>query len=89
MGSELEDLGRELLESQVEGDHEHPQDQVDRLAAFILAEVDGEPSQSEGAIDTAIRVIRRQAAALRSVRNFASVCRQNAQHAVDVVEHDA
>ena len=34
------------------------QAQVDRLASFILAEVDGEPSQSEGAIDTAIRVIR-------------------------------
>lgn len=32
--------------------------QVDRLANFIMAEVPGEPSQSEGAIDTAIRIIR-------------------------------
>jgi hypothetical protein len=32
--------------------------QVDRLARFIMAEVPGEPSQNEGAIDTAIRIIR-------------------------------
>ena len=32
--------------------------QVDRLAKFILAEIDGEPSQSEGAVDTAIRLLR-------------------------------
>lgn len=34
------------------------QGQIDELAAFILAEVDGEPSRSEGAVDTAIRVLR-------------------------------
>ena len=32
--------------------------QIGRLADFILAEVPGEPSQSEGAVDTAIRIIR-------------------------------
>lgn len=31
--------------------------QVDRLARFILAHVPGEPSQNQGAIDTAIRII--------------------------------
>ena len=33
--------------------------QIDRLAKFIMAEVPGEPSASEGAVETAIRVIRR------------------------------
>lgn len=32
-------------------------EQVDRLARFIMERVPGEPSQSQGAIDTAIRVI--------------------------------
>jgi len=32
--------------------------QIDKLANFIMAEVEGEPSESEGAVDTAIRVIR-------------------------------
>lgn len=32
--------------------------QIEKLADFIMAEVDGEPSQSEGAGDTAIRIIR-------------------------------
>ena len=33
-------------------------DQVEELSRFIMAEVPGEPSQSEGAIETAIRLIR-------------------------------
>lgn len=33
-------------------------EQVDTLAKFIMAEVPGEPSQSQGAVDTAIRIIR-------------------------------
>ena len=37
---------------------ETAQQQIDRLARFIMEEVPGEPSQSEGAIDTAIRLIR-------------------------------
>jgi hypothetical protein len=32
--------------------------QVDRLAKFIMDQIPGEPSQSEGAIDTAIRLLR-------------------------------
>lgn len=32
-------------------------EQIDKLGTFILEHVQGEPSQSEGAIDTAIRVI--------------------------------
>jgi len=33
------------------------QDQVKRLAEFIATNVPGEPSQSEGAIDTAISIL--------------------------------
>lgn len=32
--------------------------QIERLATFIMDEVPGEPSQDQGAIDTAIRIIR-------------------------------
>lgn len=32
--------------------------QIQRLANFIMAEIPGEPSQNEGAIDTAIRLLR-------------------------------
>jgi hypothetical protein len=38
---------------------ESPERQIDRLGNFILAEVAGEPSANEGAVDTAIRVIRK------------------------------
>lgn len=37
---------------------ENAQRQIKRLADFILKEVPGEPSKNQGAIDTAIRVIR-------------------------------
>jgi len=37
------------------GEPEHKQ--VDRLADYILSEVPGEPSQDQGAVDTAIRLI--------------------------------
>lgn len=33
-------------------------EQIDRLAEFIMKEVDGEPSKNEGAVDTAIRLLR-------------------------------
>jgi len=32
--------------------------QIDKLANFIMNEVEGEPSQSEGAVDCAIRIIK-------------------------------
>jgi len=42
--------------------------QINRLAQFIMDEIPGEPSQSQSAVDTAIRLLtplakRRQAAA--------------------------
>ena len=33
--------------------------QIDRLADFIMRDVPGEPAENEGAIDTAIRIMRR------------------------------
>lgn len=33
------------------------EEQIERLARFIMDEVPGEPSQSQGAVDTAIRII--------------------------------
>jgi len=39
--------------------NETPTQQIKKLADFILREVPGEPSENEGAIDTAIRVIRK------------------------------
>ncbi len=35
------------------------QEQIAQLAVFILNEVPGEPSENEGVVDTAIRLIRR------------------------------
>ena len=36
----------------------HLREQIDKLADFIMNEVEGEPSKNEGAVDTAIRIIR-------------------------------
>ena len=33
--------------------------QIERLATFIMDEIPGEPSRSEGAVDTAIRLLKR------------------------------
>lgn len=41
----------------MESDLEQAQAQIDRLATFIMDVIDGEPSQSEGAVDTAIRLL--------------------------------
>lgn len=41
----------------MESDLEQAQAQIDRLATFIMDVIDGEPSESEGAIDTAIRLL--------------------------------
>ena len=35
-----------------------PEQQIEKLANFIMAKVPGEPSQSEGAVDCAIRIIK-------------------------------
>ena len=37
---------------------ESPEDQIDRLASFMLEEVPGEPSQEQSVVETAIRLIR-------------------------------
>lgn len=37
---------------------ERESNQIDRLASFIMNEVDGEPSEDEGAIDCAIRIMK-------------------------------
>jgi hypothetical protein len=36
------------------------QEQIDKLANFIMAKVPGEPSENEGAVDTAIRIMSQQ-----------------------------
>ncbi len=41
--------------------------QIEKLANFIMAEVDGEPFQSEGVVDTAIRIIRKYRSALEEL----------------------
>jgi hypothetical protein len=48
----------ENLQERLERDTGLARAQIDKLARFILTEVEGEPSESEGAVDTAIRVIR-------------------------------
>lgn len=50
--------------------------QVDRLAKFIMAEVPGEPSESQGAVDTAIRIIRELRAELGVNETLASIARR-------------
>ena len=49
------DRAYELAE---ELDEPQTNSQIDKLANFIMSEVEGEPSQSEGAVDTAIRIIK-------------------------------
>ena len=44
------------------GEGESLESQVDRLANFIIQNIPGEPSQSQGAIDTAIRLLNPVAA---------------------------
>ena len=38
--------------------HQSLAHQIDKLALFIIENIDGEPSKSEGAIDTAIRLLK-------------------------------
>lgn len=54
--------------------------QIERLASFIMEHVPGEPSQSEGAVDCAIRIIRNSlstppnASAIREAAEMARAC---------------
>jgi len=39
-------------------EHQKLAHQIDRLATFIMQEIDGEPMRNQGAIDTAIRLLK-------------------------------
>jgi hypothetical protein len=45
--------------------------QIGKLAGFIIAEIAGEPNQSEGAVDCAIRIMRDNQAELAALRKVA------------------
>lgn len=55
--SQLFDLSLSGLEV-IRQSHDHLSGQIDQLAAFIVDEVPGEPSQGQGAVETIIRVHR-------------------------------
>lgn len=50
------DIGPECIK---EVEKKNYKKQIDKLAMFIIESVPGEPSQSEGAIDTAIRLLKK------------------------------
>ena len=52
------------------------QAQIDKLANFIMAEVPNEPSQSEGAVDTAIRIIATLTTALTEAEAKLAMARE-------------
>lgn len=54
--------------------------QVDRLARFIVENIPGEPSHSEGAIDTAIRLLGQHTAELAAVRVMLERTQKAARH---------
>ena len=47
---------------------EKPRDQINRLAQYIVHNVPGEPSQDEGAVDTAIRIMKEAFATIWELR---------------------
>lgn len=47
---------------------ESAEQQIKRLARFIMEEIPGEPSQSEGAVDTAIRLLRQYLRAAQAAK---------------------
>lgn len=47
-----------LFELMDELDEPEVNSQIDKLAYFIMSEIEGEPSQNQGAVDTAIRIIK-------------------------------
>lgn len=55
--------------------------QIDALANFIMAEIPGEPSQSQGAVDTAIRVMRTMQAERDALRAENERLRDEAKNA--------
>ena len=45
--------------------------QIERLSNFIMQEIPGEPSRDQGAVDTAIRLLRDRAKAIAQARKEA------------------
>ena len=60
--------------------------QIDLLADYIMAEIPGEPSQSEGAGDTAIRVITTLRAQLADAKAANTKLEQEASQALQWLE---
>ena len=52
--------------------------QIDRLATFIMEQIPGEPRRSEGAVDTAIRLLSEARKAIAIHATHAYHCRQRA-----------
>lgn len=71
VGAMVEDQNRLAT---VERERDALDTQIERLANYIMAEVPGEPSRSEGAVDTAIRVMARLAALEAAARDHAETC---------------
>ena len=46
--------------SETAAERDRLREQIDQLANFIMAEIPGEPSQSQGSVDTAIRIMTNQ-----------------------------
>jgi len=49
----------EKFRESIKDSYESLESQIDRLAHFIMENIPGEPSESEGAIDTAIRLLKK------------------------------
>lgn len=65
--------------------------QIDKLATYILSHVPGEPSQNEGVVDTAIRVLAQQAQEIERLKTMSMVemmC-ENANVDAHVLEWEA
>ena len=65
--------------------------QIDRLADFIMQNIPGEPSQSEGAVDTAIRLLgaAAQPGEREPVVSLAWVCDQLIPRIIDDARSEA
>jgi hypothetical protein len=53
LNGEVDEEMNKLMDS-----HQKLANEIDKLAEFILTEVEGEPSENEGAVDTAIRLLK-------------------------------
>ena len=60
-------------------------EQIDLLANFIMAEVEGEPSQSEGACECAIRIIKQLKADKEILKCKLIEAEHSLQHALSAI----